>query len=72
MAYCELCFYEMTKSQQDQKERGDILTKMKPRAGERDTEFKFTLTQMHTKFKKCMSECKNVAQQRPSQYELPQ
>ena len=24
-AYCELCFYETTKSQQDQKERGEIL-----------------------------------------------
>ena len=46
-AYGELCFYEMTKSQQYQKERGEILTKMKARAGERDAEFKFTLTQ-HT------------------------
>ena len=58
MPYCELCFYDMTKSQ---KESGEILTKMKPRAGERDAEFKFTLTQMHTKFKKCISECKKAA-----------
>lgn len=34
---------------------------MKQRAGERDAEFKFTITQMRTKCKKGMSECKNVA-----------
>ena len=41
-AYCGLCYNETTKSQQDQKERGEILTKMKPRVGERDAQFKFT------------------------------
>ena len=52
----------MTKRHQDQKKvRGEILTKMKPRAGKRDAEFKFMLTQ-HTTFKKCMSECKKAAE----------
>ena len=51
----------MTKRQQDHKEvRGEILTKIKPRAGKRDAEFKFMLTR-HTKFKKCMSECNKAA-----------
>ena len=37
-----ICYNETTKRQQDQKDRGEILTKLKPGVGERDADFKFT------------------------------
>ena len=34
---------------------------MKKRAAEREAEFKFNISQMRTRFKKCVSDCKNAA-----------
>ena len=46
-------------------QNGDIyemlLTKLKKRALERGDEIIFTVTQLRTKFKKCISECKRAA-----------
>ena len=59
--YQRKLIFENTKKQRNGLIYGSILPEMKKRVAERDAEFKFNISQMRTRFKKCVSDCKNAA-----------
>ena len=60
--YCKRkLIFSSTKNQRNGEIYGQILLEIQERAAKRNLKFMFSISQMRTKFKKCMSECKNAA-----------
>ena len=60
-SYKEKLIFRNTKNQQNGMIYQKILKELKGRAAERDEAIIFTVAQMRTKFKKCVSDCKKAA-----------
>lgn len=59
--YKRKLIFTTTKCQRSGKIYAEILTELKKRASARGKEFKFSVNQLWTKFKKCVSDCKQAA-----------
>lgn len=59
--YKRKLIFTNTKCQRNGEIYDEILTELKKRASVRGKEFKFTVKQLRTKFKKCVSDCKQAA-----------
>lgn len=59
--YKRKLIFTNTKFQRNGEIYEEILTELKKRASARGKELKFSVKQLHTKFKKCVSDCKQAA-----------
>jgi hypothetical protein len=60
-SYQRKLIFTNTKNQNNGKIYGEILDKLKERANERGEQIDFTIQQIRTKFKRCVSDCKHAA-----------
>ena len=59
--YKRKLIFTNTKNQRNGEIYGQIQLEIQERAAKRNSKFMFSISQMRTKFKKCISECKNAA-----------